>query len=204
MGAKQMVWRGSGVRLGSLALAAVLAAVVPARADMIKDLMGLNPFSRDATKSEALPNAHDDEELSCPRIDVLEGGSSIRRGGSGNETDTLAYQLAFGEMARECRKGPDDSTIIKVGVEIRALLGPAGKPGTFNTPLTVQVRRGDSGVVRRTRQVSISIPAGAASGSATVVEEGIAAPPGNGDLLIEVGLGAASAPAAKSRSSSRH
>lgn len=200
-----MVRRSFNAGLGGVALAIVAAfTAVPAKADMIKDLLGLNPFSREGTKSEALPDANDDEELSCPRIDVLEGGSSIRRGGSGDDSNTLAYQLAIGETARECRKGPGDSTIIKVGVEVRALLGPAGKPGTFSTPLTVQLRRGDSNIVRRTRQVSISIPAGAANGTATVVEEGLAAPEGKGDLLIEIGLGGAAAPSAKTKSSSRH
>lgn len=176
-----------------------------ARADVVKDLLGFNPFARGADQPGTLPNYVDDgDEIVCPRVDVFEGGSSVRKfAGSADDAGSLAYQLTIGETSRECAKGPGDSVVIRLGVELRALLGPAGKPGTFSSPLVVQIRRKDSAVVRRVRNVAIAIPAGSAQGSATILEEGLTAPPGKGDVVIEVGLGTAGGAApAKTRSSS--
>jgi len=53
------------------------------------------------------------EDVYCPQIDVFEGGSTLRTGGS---------QIVLGQMARECVGQPDGTTLVRIGVEGRALL----------------------------------------------------------------------------------
>ena len=52
---------------------------------------------------------------------------------------TSATSSRMGEIARECRVA-GNQLIIKIGVEGRVLLGPAGSPGTFTVPVTIAVR----------------------------------------------------------------
>jgi hypothetical protein len=132
-----------------------------------------------------------DDEVDCPRVEIFEGGAALRAfGGAVGDANALRNQISIAQVARECTPTGGGGLTIKVGVEGRALIGPVGAPGTFTAPLNILIKRGETVVARRTRTVSVTVPAGDTQGSFVVVEEGIAVPAGSGDLGIEVGLGA--------------
>lgn len=74
-------------------------------------------------------------EVDCPRVTIREGASTFSIG-TGNDTSALAlrYQGTFGRLARECALLGATMTI-KVGVQGRVILGPAGGPGQIELPL---------------------------------------------------------------------
>lgn len=188
--------RGAAAMFATLAVGAGLALFAsagPARADLVRQLLGVNPFSSESSSGlrEGVFVDAEGEEISCPRADVLENGGNVRRG----EGAGLSYQLTIGTIARECVRGPDGRAQINVGVDIRALLGPAGRPGRFTSPVTIQLRRGDAVLSRVTRQIAIGIPAGEGNAMGTLVERGINLPEDTQGLLIEVGFGGAPAKA---------
>ena len=130
-----------------------------------------------------------EDEIDCPRVDIFEGGAALRAFGGSADPNSLRQQISISQVARECTATGGGGLSVKVGVEGRALIGPAGAPGTFTAPLNVLIKRGETVVARRTRTVSVTVPAGDTQGSFAVVEEGIAVPAGTGELGIEVGLG---------------
>lgn len=125
------------------------------------------------------------EDIVCPPFDVFEGGSSIRSG----EGASLRNQLSIGATARECIIHADGTSTVNVGVEVLALLGPAGRPGTYSAPLHIAIKRDNKVISSRTRQVSVTVPAGNTQGIVRIVEEGFRLPPETSDVLIEIGLG---------------
>ncbi|MGV6872652.1 hypothetical protein ACUSIJ_08165 [Pseudochelatococcus sp. B33] len=133
------------------------------------------------------------DDLVCPGFDIFEGGSAARSG----EGRSLRYQLSIRTTARECFTQADGSRTVNVGVEVLALLGPAGSPGTFSAPLRIAVKRGDTVLDSRTRQISVAIPAGEAQNIVRIVEEGLHLPEDATGVLIEIGLG--SQPARRAR-----
>jgi hypothetical protein len=121
------------------------------------------------------------EDVYCPQIDVFEGGSTLRTGGS---------QIVLGQMARECVGQPDGTTLVRIGVEGRALL-TAGGGGRYAAPVRIVVKRGSTVFANRSRSVGVAIPAGDTQGSFSIIEENIVIPAASvNDFEIEVGLGA--------------
>jgi hypothetical protein len=122
------------------------------------------------------------EDVYCPQIDVLEGGSTLRTGGG---------QIVLGQMARECVGQPDGTTLVRIGVEGRALLTAGGGGGRYAAPVRIVVKRGSTVFANRSRSVAVAIPAGDTHGSFSIVEENIVIPAASvNDFEIEVGLGA--------------
>ncbi len=86
----------------------------------------------------APPKPTDKKEIDCPEIEVLGGAASLRVGGQDNAA--VRYQYSMGEVARECSV-EDNKINIKVGVEGRVLLGPAGSAGSFQVPVRIAIRQ---------------------------------------------------------------
>ena len=76
-----------------------------------------------------------DEEFDCPAIDIREGASTlmVQVPGESNAL-SLRYQASFVRAARECIVKGKDVTI-KVGLQGRVILGPAGGPGDLKIPV---------------------------------------------------------------------
>jgi hypothetical protein len=133
-----------------------------------------------------------DDEVYCPPVTVADGGSAIQAYSTGRAGDASALrsQVAIGQLARECHGQPDGSTVVKVGVEARALLGLGGSPGRYDVPVQVVVKDGSNVIANRTRRATAVIPAGGTQTSVTVVEDGIVVPPASANSFeIEVALG---------------
>ncbi len=184
--------------LGTCSLGAVLtlgALAAPAQAQTAAPQDEGNPFVNifkygGTTKPPEAPPSPDD--VYCPIIDVTEGGSSLQTMAGG----TVRTQIRLGQLSRACRPGPNGGTVVSVGVQGVVLLGPGGAPGRFNAPVTITVKNGTQILARRTHQGAVTIPAGQASGTFTVVEDGIVVPAALAkDFDIEVGLGGVAKPA---------
>jgi hypothetical protein len=135
-------------------------------------------------------------EVYCPAVGVIEGGAAMQAyvGGRVGEASALRNQISLGQLARECAGQPDGSTLVKVGVEGRALLGAGagGSGGRYDVPVRVVVKKGSTILANRASRASVTIPAGQSQGSFIVIEEGILVPPNAAQgFEIEVGLGGA-------------
>ena len=140
------------------------------------------------------------EVRDCPPVTVSDGGAAIRANAGGSESANVRSQLSITEVARECTGRPDGAVIVKVGVQVRALIGPGGGSARFDTPVNIVLKRGDQVLASRARRVSISVPPGQFEQSAIVVEDNLVAPPGLAEFDIEVGLGAGPRAAKPARS----
>jgi hypothetical protein len=136
------------------------------------------------------------EDVYCPPVTVMDGGSAIQvyAGGRAGDSSALRSQVSLGDLARECVGQPDGSTLVKVGVEGRALLGVGGSASRFDVPVQIVVKGGSGVIANRSRRTSVAIPAGDTQASFTVIEGGIVVPAAYANTFdIEVGLGGRSA-----------
>lgn len=136
------------------------------------------------------------EPAYCPSVDVAEGGAALRIMAGAN----VRTQISLGRLARECARQPDGSIAVKVGVEARVLLGPAGSPGTFDVPVTFSIKSNEKVVMSRVGRTTSQIAPGEAQDLVQIVVNDLSVPPAmTGDYEIEVSLGAAKAGAAKAK-----
>jgi hypothetical protein len=78
----------------------------------------------------------------CPNVEIRQGAGQLSISANPAEPTAMnqRYQLAFGELARECKvAGP--MLTMKIGVRGRVILGPAGGPGEVDVPLRFAVVR---------------------------------------------------------------
>lgn len=174
-------WVGSAACLVLVAAGIDAAGIGAAKAEpgsLFKNLFG-GGGSSGGGEAPAMtgPRAFDPDDTYCPAIAVSEGGAAVQSfAGAAGDNSRLRHQITLGRLGRECTTRAGGAVGVKVGVQVRALLGPAGASGTFSVPLTVAVAYNDTILASRTRQVSIAVPAGAAQGSASVVEEELLVP----------------------------
>ena len=119
----------------------------------------------------------DRRELSCPYVDVREGAAAHRVYAGQPANSAVRHQFSIADVARECRV-VGDQLVIKVGIEGRVLLGPAGAPSSFTVPVSVAVRNEANGqfVVNRTYRVAATIPSGASNTTFSLVTEELSVP----------------------------
>jgi hypothetical protein len=93
-------------------------------------------LTRTATGEPASP------EIECPGVDIRQGAGTLNIATKSNQATQgdLRYQLSFAQTARECLVQPGTLTM-KVGVQGRVILGPAGGPGPVEIPLRYAVVR---------------------------------------------------------------
>jgi hypothetical protein len=153
------------------------------------------------------------DETDCPTVEIRPGAASLAvslpsRPGSDPEINNLRYQLNFGETARECRINAGTMTI-KVGVQGRVVLGPAGGPGPVSVPLRYAVvREGPEPkpITSKFHQTSVTVPPNSPNTPFTVVVDDISFPvPPGGEIdayVIYVGFdpqGASARPPSKAK-----
>lgn len=126
-------------------------------------------------------------ELTCPQVVIADGGAAIRAQ-TGPDSGSLRHQISILQVARECTPTSGGGFTLKVGVEGRVLLGPAGSPGSYYATLGTQVLRGTNVVARRSSRVGGTVPSGQGGSDFSFVEEGIVVPPGRGEVEVIVNL----------------
>ena len=124
----------------AVAIAGVLLAS-PAAAQSVSDKLNSWFFGPPAQAPAGTSPAATTTEVECPGIEVRQGASTlaITAPGSGEAGPmNTRYQVTIGQLARECAALGGVMTM-KVGVQGRVLLGPAGGPGQVDVPLRMAV-----------------------------------------------------------------
>ena len=147
---------------------------------------------------DQLPKDDPDEQLVCPEVIIADGGAAVRAQ-SGQDSGGLRHQISILNVARECTPTGNGGFRLKVGVEGRVLLGPAGGAGSYGATLTTLVTRGTTQNARRAARVGGTVSSGQGGVDFSHVEDGIVVPAGRGDVEIIVGLGAGGATPARAR-----
>lgn len=135
-------------------------------------------------------------EVDCPSVAVRQGASTLSITEPGAEAGpmTTRYQVSIGQMARDCAALGGMITM-KVGVEGRVLLGPAGGPGQVDIPLrmaVVQEGPNPKTVLSKFYKLAVAIPPGQTAVPFVHVEQDLSFPtPRGGDLdsyIVYVGF----------------
>jgi hypothetical protein len=99
-------------------------------------------FSRSSANSQqGVANAPPQTDLDCPLIDIRDGASTLQLPPpveDQNSTMALKYQGTFVRAARECAL-INNQMVMKIGVEGRLIVGPAGGPGQVEVPLRIAI-----------------------------------------------------------------
>lgn len=138
-------------------------------------------FSSKPSASTASASGEEPEQTSgyCPTVDVRAGASTLSVAASSDPTAMqLRYQGTLGQTARECSTAGGNLTI-KVGVQGRLILGPAGTPGTLDVPLRyalVQEGPQPKTIWTKLYRFPVTINEGQASVPFTHVEEDMIVP----------------------------
>ena len=137
-------------------------------------------------------------KVDCPTVAVDDAASSVRVGAGGASGD-IKYQYDFGQLARQCDV-ENGQIAIKVGVEGRIVLGPAGTPGTFVAPVRIAVKRESDGkiVAEKIYRTDVSVPAGSGEAVFDTVSDPLIVPytreQADQDYSIVVGFAQAGGP----------
>jgi hypothetical protein len=155
-------------------------AAPPPPAPSLKDKFA--GFFAGASQKSPQPVANAQPDVDCPFIDIRQGASTLTippppPDGS-NEAMALKYQGIFVRAARECAV-VSGQMVMKVGVQGRIIVGPAGGPGAVEVPLRIAVvsalTQGAKTVV--TKLVRIPVTVGNDDGTDfTHIEEGLSFP----------------------------
>ena len=119
-------------------------------------------------------------EVDCPSVAVRQGAATLSITEPGAEAGpmTTRYQVSIGQMARECAALGGMMTM-KVGVEGRVLLGPAGGPGQIDVPIrmaVVQEGPNPKTVLSKFYKLAVAIPPGQTSVPFVHVEQDLTFP----------------------------
>ena len=116
------------------------ASSAPQSSPSFKDKVA--SFFSGASDKSPQPVANAQPDVDCPFIDIRQGASTLilpppPPDGS-NEAMALKYQGSFVRAARECAVS-HGQMVMKVGIQGRVIVGPAGGPGHVDVPLRIAV-----------------------------------------------------------------
>jgi len=128
-----------------------------------------------------------DPNVDCPSVTVRSGAATLAVNTPGAEpaATNLRFQASVAQTARECAVSAGSMTM-KVGIQGRVILGPAGTPGKIEVPMRLALVR--EGVEPRTiwtklYRVPVTVAPGESNVAFVQVEEGMTFPvPGGDDL----------------------
>jgi hypothetical protein len=146
-------------------------------------------------------------EITCPGVDIRQGASTLSITTPGGEATamTTRYQVSIGQTARECAALGGVMTI-KVCLEGRVLLGPAGGPGRVDIPLRVAVVQegaNPKAIVSKLARLAVDVQPGQTAVPFVHVEQDLTFPMPRGDALdsyvVYVGFDPSAGPAKHER-----
>ncbi len=116
----------------------------------------------------------------CPNVDVRRGAGTITINTNSRDPSAmqLRYQVSVAQMARECQNVAGNLNI-KVGLQGRVVLGPAGTPGTIEIPVRyalVEEGPEPKTVYSKLYRVPVNIGEDQPSVSFTHIEEAMSVP----------------------------
>ncbi len=134
--------------------------------------------TKNAQPETSLPLYANPVETVCPDITVRQGAATLILPPGNTDPYSLRYQGTIGDMARDC-KVTDHVMHMKVGVQGRVLVGPAGGPGDVELPLRIAVvQEGPQPrtIVSKLAKVSVSIPDGKTDNSFVHIDSDVSFP----------------------------
>jgi hypothetical protein len=146
----------------------------------------------------------------CPSVEIRTGAGTFKVAGKppdSSPTDTR-YQLTFTQLARQCMLS-GATLVMKVGVQGRIIVGPAGGPGQLDIPLRYAVVREGAApgtITTKFKRAPAEVPPGQSNVVFSDVEENLSFPmPSRAELASymvyvgfdEIGDGPEKKPAAK-------
>jgi hypothetical protein len=116
----------------------------------------------------------------CPNVDVRQGAGTIAINTNARDPQAmqLRYQISVAQTARECANLAGNLNI-KVGVQGRVVLGPAGTPGTLEVPVRyalVEEGPQPKTVYSKLYRVPVAIGEGQPNVAFTHIEEAMSVP----------------------------
>jgi hypothetical protein len=128
-----------------------------------------------------------DPNLDCPGVTVRSGAATLAVNAPGADPSptNVRFQASVSQTARECAVSAGNMTM-KIGIQGRVILGPAGTPGKVEVPMRLALVR--EGVEPRTiwtklYRVPVTVSAGETNVPFVQVEEGMSFPvPSRADL----------------------
>lgn len=140
-----------------------------------------------AQKTEPAPQvtaAAPEPEVPCPKVEISEGGSTLRQG----KGSDVSFQFSLRDVARECSAGKNGAIVMKIGVEGIAVIGKAGKPGGVSAPLVVTATKNDKVVATKTFTLKTTIPADENQTQFRFIDQGFTLPAGSDDADVTIGF----------------
>jgi hypothetical protein len=120
-----------------------------------------------------------DSNIDCPSIEIRQGASTYALNASSDQSALgVRIQATFGQTARECHVNAGMLTI-KVGVQGRVILGPAGAPGGVTVPLRyalVQEGIQPQTIWTKFYSVPVDVPSGQTNVPFTHIQEDMVVP----------------------------
>jgi hypothetical protein len=196
-----------GLNLGSLGGTSTTSAPAPASSapppsnPSFKDKISGFFESSSAKSPQQVTGTQEVED--CPLINIRQGASTLTIGPSGiansdDSTDNGAmgvkYQGTFVRAARECALVAGQ-LVMKIGVQGRIIVGPAGGPGQVDVPLRIAIVRetavsGTKPVTTRFIHFPVTVASATDNPTFTHVEEGMSFPmPRNlDDYVVYIGF----------------
>jgi hypothetical protein len=140
-------------------------------------------FFSGATQKEPQPVTNAQPDVECPFLDIRQGASTLTfpppPPDGGNEAMTLKYQGVFVRAARDCAV-VNGQMVMRVGVQGRIIVGPAGGPGQIDVPLRIAVVSAPitapKTILTRLIRIPVMIGANDANVDFTHIEEGLSFP----------------------------
>ena len=135
-------------------------------------------------------------DVSCPSVDVRQGASTMAISAKPGDDSplNLRYQVGIGQTARECKVVGTNVTM-RVGVQGRVVMGPAGAAGEIDVPVRLAVvREGPEPktIATKLQRVKVTVPSSDTNVSFTLIEEDLSFPmPAGGDIdnyIVYVGF----------------
>jgi hypothetical protein len=116
----------------------------------------------------------------CPGVDVRTGAGTLAIAAKSQQptANDLRYQLTFTELARECLV-QGETVRMRVGVQGRAVVGPAGAPPQISVPIryaVVQEGVQPKTIVTKFRRVPLTLSPAAGGTTFTDIEEDLSFP----------------------------
>lgn len=164
--------------VSALGLLASGCSSAPGASDPGDTLGNLFAFNSTTAPPVAANQSVNNLNVICPVVDVRDGGAAHRvYSGGGASNAEVRYQFTISDTARECAV-ENNQIVIRVGVEGKVLLGPAGSPSSFTVPVYIGIRKdeGQQTLSQKVYNVAASIPAGSTHTSFSVVSEPLVVP----------------------------
>ncbi len=141
-------------------------------------------FSTAGAANEPRPVVNTQQaNVDCPLIDIRQGAGTLTiplppPDGS-NDAMSLKYQGTFVRAARDC-KVVNGQLVMKIGVQGRVIVGPAGGPGQVEVPLRLavvdQAPSGSKTILTKLVRIPVTVTSDDAGGVFTHIEDNFAFP----------------------------